>query len=49
MTLDAVGASRQRGAEEIEKTSNVRQALRNLIGHEDSSVAKAKDAKFEDS
>jgi len=49
MTLDAVGASWQRKAEEIEKTSSVRQALRNLIGHEDSSAAQAEDANFEDS
>jgi hypothetical protein len=45
----AVGASWQQRTEEIEKASIVRQGLRNLIGHEDSSAAQVEDAKFEDS
>jgi hypothetical protein len=48
-TRFAVGASWQQGTEEIKKASNVRQEVRNLIGHEDSSAAQVEDAKFEDS
>jgi hypothetical protein len=45
----AVGASWRWRTEEIEKALKVRQELRNLIGHEDSSAAQVEDAKFEDS